>query len=50
MKDAKRKGKKEERKEETVHNSIALPYRCWFKHILFVTEHEKALGRAEMLC
>ena len=26
-------------------------YKCsWFKHILFITEHYKGLGRAKKLC
>ena len=29
---------------------LAIWHNFWFKHILFMTEHDKGLGRAKKLC
>ena len=31
-------------------NKAQTYYSSWFKHILFMTEHDKGLGRAKKLC
>ena len=34
----------------TTSDCLNLDMRSWFKHILFMTEHDKGLGRAKKLC